>query len=90
MVNERKCSVCGGTGHDARNCPVRDAQDPNNKIVWYKIANLSDKQANKMTTAVMNAKQRIAPTADGAFVKGDKLSLPERILKAIGLNKDDE
>jgi len=90
MAKERKCRICGGTGHDARNCPQKDANDPKSKIVWYKISNLTDTQADKMTSAVIKAKRRIAPDADAAFAKGDTKSLPGRILKALGIGKDDD
>lgn len=90
MAKERKCKICGGTGHDARNCPMRDAKNPKDKIVWYRIANLTDEQADKMTAAVAKDKRRIAPDADAAFAKGDKKSLPGRIFKALGLGKDDD
>ena len=90
MAKERKCSICGGTGHDARNCPLRDAGEPRDKIVWYKIANLTDRQADDMTSALAKAKRKIAPDSEAAFVKADKKSLPGRIFKALGLGKDDE
>lgn len=90
MTKERKCRICGGLGHDARNCPMRDAKSPKDKIVWYRISNLNDAQADKMTNAVIKAKRKIAPDADAAFAKGDKKSLPGRIFKALGLGKDDE
>ena len=89
MAKERKCSICGGIGHDARNCPMRDAKSPKDKVVWYRISNLNDRQADEMTTAVVKAKRRIAPDAEAAFAKGDKKSLPERIFKALGRGKDD-
>lgn len=88
MAKERKCSICGGTGHDARNCPMRGVNDPKDKILWYKITNLSDEQADKMNSAVAKAKRKIAPEAEVAFAKGDKMSLPERIAKALGVRKD--
>lgn len=90
MANERKCSVCGGLGHDARNCPMRDAKTPHDRIVWYKISNLTDTQADKMTSEMAKAKRRIAPDADAAFVKADRKSLPERIFKTLGLGKGDD
>ncbi len=88
MAKERRCKICGGTGHDARNCPLRDAKDPHDKIVWYKIANLSDRQADDMTAGVAKLKRKIAPDSEAAFAKGDKKTLPGRILKALGLGKD--
>lgn len=90
MAKERKCSICGGTGHDARNCPMRDANTPKDKILWLRIANLTDKQADDMTSAVAKAKRKIAPDADAAFAKGDKKSLPGRIFKALGLGKGED
>ena len=90
MAKERKCRVCGGLGHDARNCPMRDAKSPKDKIVWFRISNLTDTQADKMTNEVFKAKRKIAPDADGAYAKGDKKSLPERIYKALGFGKDDK
>ncbi len=88
MAKERKCSICGGSGHDARNCPVKDAKTPRDQIVWYKISNLTDAQADKMTSEVAKAKRKYAPDADAAFVKADKKSLPQRIFKALGMGKD--
>lgn len=90
MGKERKCSICGGFGHDARNCPMRDAKSPRDKIVWYRIANLTDRQADDMTNAVAKAKRKIAPDAEAAFAKGDKKSLPARIFKALGFGKEDD
>lgn len=90
MAKERRCKICGGTGHDARNCPLRDANEPRDKIVWYKIANLTDKQADDMTSGVAKLKRKIAPDADAAFAKGDKKSLPGRIFKALGLGKGED
>lgn len=90
MATERKCRICGGIGHDARNCPMKDSNDPRNKIVWFKIANLTDRQADRMTNAVIGAKRRIAPEADAAYAKGDKKSLPERILHMLKLGKGDD
>lgn len=85
MKNNRQCKICGGTGHDARNCPQKFANVPNDKVVWYKVSNLNDEQADKMTSAVIKAKHKIAPDADAVFVKSDKKSLPERIKKALGI-----
>ena len=90
MAKVRKCSICGETGHDARNCPMRDANTPKDKLLWFKFANLTDKQADDMTSAMAKAKRKIAPDAEVAFAKGDKKSLPGRIFKALGLGKDDE
>ncbi len=90
MARERKCSICGTNGHDARNCPQRDANDPKDKLLWFKISNLTDRQADEMTSAVAKAKRKIAPDAEAAFAKGDKKSLPGRIFKALGLGKDEE
>lgn len=90
MAKERKCGICGGTGHDARNCPAREASDPRDKIVWYKVSNLTDRQADDMTSAFVKAKRRIAPDAEAAFAKGDKKTLPERIARALGFGKGEE
>ena len=87
MTKERRCGVCGGTGHDARNCPSKYSNEPKVKILWIKISNLTDRQADDMTSAVTKAKRKIAPDAQGAFAKGDKQSLPGRIIKALGLGK---
>ena len=32
-----KCSYCGEVGHDSRNCPIKAANEPRDKIAWYKI-----------------------------------------------------
>ena len=90
MSNDRKCSICGGLGHDARNCPMRDADTPRDKIVWYKISNLTDTQADKMTSELAKAKRKIAPDAQAAFIKADRKSLPERITKALGCGEDND
>ena len=82
---KRQCKICGGTGHDARNCPQKYASVPNDKVVWYRVSNLNDEQADKMTNAVIKAKRKIAPDADAVYVKGDKKSLPERIKEAFRL-----
>ncbi|MDY6324476.1 MAG: hypothetical protein SPL99_05370 [Catonella sp.] len=89
MAKERKCSYCGGYGHDARNCPARKADEPKDKAVWYKIEDLSDSQADQMTSGVMKLKRKIAPESQASYVKADKKSLPERIRKAIGTKDDD-
>ncbi|WP_029318897.1 hypothetical protein [Butyrivibrio sp. AE3004] len=88
MAKERICSYCGGSGHDARNCPSKKANTPKDKSVWYKVDNLTDEQADKMTSGFMNLKRKIAPDAHGAYLKGDKKSLPGMIAKALG-RKDD-
>ncbi len=90
MAKVRKCSICGEPGHDARNCPMRDANTPKDKLLWFKFANLTDKQADDMTSAMAKAKRKIAPDSEVAFAKGDKKTLPGRIFKALGLGKDDE
>lgn len=89
MAKERKCSYCGGTGHDARNCPAKKSGAPKDKVVWYRVTDLTDNQADRMTSGFIKLKQKIAPDAQGAFVKADKKSLPERVFRALGLKGDD-
>lgn len=84
MAPERKCSLCGGIGHDRRNCPMRDTNAPNDQTVWCRITNLNSSQATKMQSEIIKAKERIAPTALGSFARGDTKSLPTRILEALG------
>ncbi len=88
MAKERKCSYCGGYGHDARNCPSKKANEPRNTSAWYKVDNLTDEQADKMTMGFMKLKRKVAPDAHVAFAKGDTKSLSARIAKALG-RKDD-
>lgn len=88
MAKERKCSYCGGIGHDVRTCPSRKADEPRDKAVWYKVENLSDSQADQMTSEFLKLKRKIAPDSQGAWVKADKKSLPERIRKAVGMKED--
>ena len=88
MTKERKCGYCGGMGHDARNCPAKKASAPKDKAVWYKVDDLTNDQADKMTSGFIKLKNRIAPDSQGAYVKADKKSLPERIAKALGIKGD--
>ena len=92
MSKERKCGICGGTGHNARSCPLRYSNEAKDKIVWYKMTDLSDKQADDMTNGIAKLKRKVAPDAQVTYVKADKKSLPERIRKALGLGsgKDDD
>ena len=90
MAKVRKCSICGETGHDARNCPLRDANEPKDTLLWFNIRNLTDKQADDITSAMAKTKRKIAPDAQVSFAKGDKKTLPGRINKALGLEKEDE
>lgn len=88
MASERRCSYCGGVGHDVRNCPAKRANAPRDKAVWYKVDNLTDNQADRMTSGVIKLKNKIAPEAQGTFVSSDKKSLSERIKKALGMEED--
>lgn len=90
MTKIRKCGYCGKSGHDSRNCPIKAANEPKDKITWYKIEGLSDSEADNMTSAIMKAKSKIAPNAQAAYVKADKKTLPERVAKRLGIKKDDE
>lgn len=90
MAKNRKCSYCGEVGHDSRNCPIKAANEPKDKIAWYKIEGLSDSEADNMTSAIMKAKRKIAPNAQAAYVKADKKTLPQRVAKRLGIKEDDE
>lgn len=88
MGKDRKCSICGETGHDARNCPHRDANVPKDKILWVAIKKISDENADKLLAKIVKAKREIAPDAEACFAKGDKKSLPKRVHDALGFDKD--
>lgn len=90
MAKERKCSYCGRTGHDARNCPAREADEPRDKVLWLRYSNISDREADKLLNAAANAKRNIANHAEVAFAKGDKKSLPGRVREALGLGSGEE
>ena len=89
MGSSRKCSYCGGTGHDKRNCPVRRADEPAENGLWVFISNLSNSQSNNILRDIMSSKSKHAPSAQAAFARGSMKSLPQRISKLLGRGEDD-
>lgn len=46
----RQCRVCGGIGHDARNCPSKNSKTPHDTTLWIKYDKITDDQADKMVS----------------------------------------
>ena len=90
----RKCSICGKTGHDARNCPEKKASEKRDHVFWVRVDNITPTEARKLDSAVKKEKARIAPEGRGTSALGRASDLPGLIQKSLKLlgskEKDDE
>ena len=83
----RRCSKCGGTGHDARNCPEKYSNTPHDTSLWFKYDNVTDFQADKMIKANHDAKRKyLDDSAKATSVKAKTKLLPSAIKKSLGID----
>lgn len=81
----RRCSKCGGIGHDARNCPERNANTPHDTSLWIKYDKITDAQADKMVDWNKKGKRKyLDDTSRATTVKAKEKHLPSAIKKALG------
>ena len=75
----RKCSKCGGTGHDARNCPEKYLNSPHETSLWIKYDSITDDQADKMVNwNKLGRKKFLDDRARSTAVKLNKKGLPNK------------
>ena len=81
----RRCSKCGGIGHDARNCPERYASTPHDTSLWIKFDNITDEQADNMVSWDKKGRRKyLDDSAKATAVKAKGKNLPSAIRKALG------
>ena len=87
----RKCSICGKSGHDARNCPEKKKSEPRDHVAWFRVDNITADEAIKLDSAMKKQKARIAPEGRGTSALGKAADLPGLIQKSLKLlNGKDE
>ena len=82
------CSICGESGHMARNCPNKASANERGHAIWVKVDNITQKEASDLQIAFQKDKERIAPQGRGTSAKGPVRELPERIRSNIALMGD--
>lgn len=80
----RRCSICGGTGHDQRNCPEKSQKSPRDTAVWIKYDNITNSQADKVVTENKKIKDKYLDSdARVTSVKAKQKDLPKEVRKRL-------
>lgn len=82
------CSICGGNGHNSRNCPDNPDNTVRNRAFIVRIDNLTRKEQNKLTDRIVKEKRKIAPDARGTIVSGDAKDLLYQNTKQLKPEED--
>lgn len=82
------CSVCGGEGHNSRNCPQHSDNTVRDRVLIVRVDNLTKKEQQKLTQRMIKKKEKIAPEGRGTIVTGDHKQLPYQPAKQLKPQED--
>jgi hypothetical protein len=82
------CSICGGEGHNSRNCNQDPANTVRDRALILRVANLTMKEEKKLAERIIKDKDKIAPEGRGTIARGSQKQLPYEPTKKLKPKED--